>query len=165
MPSENDSRKSGSRSTSELFPGSSLLTNLMPLPGLAAPRFPSFSELVGATVSEKPTKRSGLFLDMLGDPQVLYQDLLEDPSKYEEGVSRLLQELISGQQQLSELNDQEMGLLDRAVLDFNQPARKLEARPAPAPKPPAKAKRPEPREKPPKAIGAPSGVDPYWWVQ
>lgn len=168
--SENSSKRSDSQSTSEPFPGSSLLISLMPLPQLAAPifpSFPSFSALVGESASEPRTRPSGLFLDLLGDPQILYQDLLEDPKKYEEGVSSLLQEIISGQRKLDELDKQELTLLDRATLDFNQPRRAPpETRPAPAPaRVAAKAGPQSPAaDRPPKAIGAPD-MEPYWWLK
>lgn len=136
------------------------------MPQLPAPKFPSFSELVGAIESAPPeTKRSGLFLDLVGDPQVLYQDLLEDPNRYEEGVSNLLQDLTSGQRSIDELSKTEMHLLDRAVLDFNQPKR---PRPEPklAPVPKTKKSRVKlPDEKPPKVIGAPRDMEPYWWLK
>ena len=169
MTFENSSRKSDSQSTSGPFTASSLLINLMPLPGLAAPRFPTFSELVsesvGESVSEIPSKPSGLFSAMLGDPQVLYHDLLDDPSRYEEGVSSLLQGLISGQQELSEISASDMELLDRAVLDYNQPKRpKPEAQLSPAPKRIKRAAA-EPEHRPPQIPGLPENVEPYWWLK
>lgn len=50
----------------------------------------------------------------------MFDDLLRDPSKYETGVSELLQELMSGSKTLETLSPMEQTLLDNATLDFNR---------------------------------------------
>jgi hypothetical protein len=64
--------------------------------------------------------RGRLFENLLGEPSILYSDLLEDPKRYEEGVAELLLLLITGRKKLSELNDMELNLLDRATIEFSQ---------------------------------------------
>lgn len=50
----------------------------------------------------------------------MLDDLLRDPSKYEEGVSELLQELVGGRRTLESLSAEEMQVLDRATIDLNR---------------------------------------------
>jgi hypothetical protein len=137
----------------------------MPLPGLVAAKFPSFYELVGAsgTVANEP-KPTGLFSAMVGDPDVLYQDLLDNPSRYEEGVSSLLLGLTSGERRISDISKQEMELLDRAVLDLGQP-RRDKPKPKPEVAPKRMAARPTPVAQPPKVPGSNTDLPPYWWLQ
>jgi len=51
---------------------------------------------------------------------VLFQDLLDHPDQYEEGVDELLQLLLSGRRNLSELDRHEQDLLNRATVVFAQ---------------------------------------------
>jgi hypothetical protein len=113
------------------------------------------------------TKREGLFSALLGDPEILLHDLLSDPSKYEEGVSNLVQDLASGQRSINDLEPHEMELLDRATIDFSQPRRSRQE-PKPAPPPAPKIEPPEfdelveigePMKLPPKLANA------YWWLK
>ena len=162
--------KSNSKSTKSPFPGSSALISLLPLPTPAPPTFPAFSQLVQEDarnqIAAGGTKPTGLFAELLGDPQALLQDLISDPDKYEDGVYSLLLPLVSGQRKLEELAPEERQLLDRAVIDFNQAERpQLKSKPeAPAP-PPKKEPRErgiEYREPSPFPTGAP---DAYWWLR
>ena len=155
------------QSPNEAWPGSSLLTNLLPLPAPAAPSFPTFQQVVESDATPpSPPKRSGLFSALLGDPRVLWHDLLERPKHYEEGVSELIQSLVHGHKKLDGLSPAEQTLLDRATLDFSQPHR-----PAPQPVPVP----PPPRRQSPKTteveyhepVSSPfgDGLDPYWWLK
>lgn len=95
----------------------------------------------------------------MGNPVILFQDLLTDPSKYEEGVSELLQSLMGGKRKIADLNLGESQLLDRAVIDFAsakkpaQPTRPILTKALP-PK--------EEEEEPPPTV---DGIKPFWWVQ
>jgi len=160
--------KSTPKSNVEAFPGSSALISLVPLRPLQAPRFPSFAELVeiDRAGSVKPTKREGLFSALLTDPKILLLDLLDDPDKYEEGVSALVQDLVSGQKKLESLSGHEMDLLDRSVLDFSAPKRNKPA--------PAHVKVPEHKAAPkdeqdihdsPDIALPPEMANAYWWLK
>lgn len=95
----------------------------MPLKPLPVATYLKACELVrmrGPAQSPPPRSR-GLFEAMIGDPRVLYYELLEDPTRFEEGTSELVQQLVAGARSLSSLNQQEMYLLDRAVLDWTKP--------------------------------------------
>ena len=97
--------------------------SLMQLLGPQPPRFPTFLELIRQqTKKETPatTERRGLFKQLLGEPSILYNDLLDDPDKYEDGVAQLLLLLIGGKTSLDQLTMKEHHLLDRATLDFNR---------------------------------------------
>lgn len=101
----------------------------------------------------------------MGDPGVLYQDLLENPSKYEDAVLPLVQSLVTEQRALHELSDEEMRSLDRATLDFSQPARQT-APPEPvAPPAPRRGESDvvyqDPDVKSPFPDGKP---DAFWWL-
>lgn len=100
---------------------SSALTTLMQLHPLVPPRFPTWSELASAPPSSaKPSPMQGLFSGLIGNPNVLLEDLVRRPEHYETGVAELLQELSSGQKTLAGLSSSEMVLLDRATVDWNQ---------------------------------------------
>jgi hypothetical protein len=93
-----------------------LLSSLTPQP----PVFPKLHELLGdatPAVPARPPER--LFNALVGDPAVLWQDLLRHPERYENGLAELTQRLISGSANISTLSAQESALLDRAVLDLN----------------------------------------------
>ena len=108
------------------FPDSSTLIKLPSLKAPAPHKFPTFSELAGASASDKPVpkKETGLFEGLLGgDPRIIFQDLVTCPHKYQPGVDVLLQELISGQRKLKDLNPDEITELDHATLEYAQPTR------------------------------------------
>jgi len=73
--------------------------------------------------SEGGPRDAGLFSAYLGRPEPLFQDLVHDPSRYEEGVDVLLQRLISGET-VAQLKPEEVDLLNRATLEFLQPTPK-----------------------------------------
>jgi len=84
-----------------------------------APRFPTFLELVGESVAERsPEPSKELFEALMADPRVLFQELLEDPSRFDEGVAELLQEIITGTKKFSELSRTDRDLLNHATIDF-----------------------------------------------
>jgi hypothetical protein len=143
-------------------PTSAPPNNLPPSLALLAPTFPTFSALV-ARVSQPPneTKRDGLFSALLRDPKILLQDLLVNPEKYEDGVASLVQELVSSNRGLDDLNSNEMELLDRATLDFSQVARRREV------VPPSVQRAEAPKVERDTDTAAPSlnGMEPYWWLK
>jgi hypothetical protein len=117
------------------FPDYSTLPGSEQLKPLSVPRFPTFFELASQTESPSKKRETGLFEGLLGDPTVLFNDLLDNPGKYEAGVDQVVQRLVSGQASLDDLNEQERQLLDRATLDFSQPRRSEEPlSPKPAPR-------------------------------
>jgi hypothetical protein len=72
-----------------------------------------------SNVSER--RRSGLFETLLGDPRVLYQEMLEDPSRFDAEVTELVLRLVAGATNLESLTSEEREVLDRAVLDWASP--------------------------------------------
>ncbi len=104
-------------------------TTLVSLPGLKPPqfpKFPTFSELAGASVNDLPVvqKEKGLFEGMLGgNTEALFQDLVSCPHKYPPGADILLQEMIMGAKTIDSLDPDELLLLDQATLAFTQPSR------------------------------------------
>lgn len=111
--------RSGGKGSPTKSPGSALLS-LMQLHPLVPPRFPTLSELTSpSTVSPVPSPQ-GLFVSLVGDPNVLFDDWLRSPEKYEPEVEGLLMELISGRRRLEDLAQWERETLDRATLDYNR---------------------------------------------
>jgi len=160
------------RSTKEAFPGSSVLISLVPLLPLQAPKFPSFAELVDQDLLQQQKnglpKTEGLFSAMLGDPRLLLLDLLDAPEKYEEGVSSLVQELVSGQKNLQSLDVHEQALLDRAVLDFTRPKQIKPVEPPAKPRVPKHSQEEEAGtlEHAYEDTPLPPGMaDAYWWLK
>ena len=95
-----------------------------PLKPPQAPTFATFSEIVAedATPKESPSRRkTGLFEAYLGDPRALYYELIEDPSRFEDGVMDLVQQLLAGSKRLESLSPEETNLLDRATLSWAEP--------------------------------------------
>lgn len=147
----------------------STLTSLPQLKLLQPIRFPQFSELAGASVNVQPVakKETGLFEGMLGgDPQVLFQDLVSCPHKYQPGTDILLQQIIAGSKTLDSLDPNERLMLDQAALEFAQPSRAPVETPTPS----------EPREEDPADYlpelhdetsderPARGPMDTYWWL-
>jgi hypothetical protein len=99
----------------------------LPSLSLLTPRMPTLSSLArSAALNEERAKPSaagsgGLFDVLLGDPKLLYRELLEDPSRFEPGVLDLVLSLVSGQQDQAALNPTEKELLNRATLDWARP--------------------------------------------
>ena len=83
------------------------------------PKFPTLYQLAGAQRTELvPQRNEGLFQQLIGEPLVLFQSLLDDPELYEPGVSELLQDLINKRRELAALSHEEQELLNRAAIDF-----------------------------------------------
>lgn len=154
--------------TRKASPTSTAPINLPPSLALLAPTFPTFSALTVEAGKLQPerTKRDGLFAALLKDPRVLLQDLLDSPSKYEDGVASLLQDLVGGRRSLEDLSPAEMQLLDRAVLDYTRPIKIPAPKPVPAPSPRAQETKDRDVEYP-MGDKAPSldGLEPYWWLK
>lgn len=97
---------------------------LKPLSSPSFQKFPTLYELANETQQTQRPREVGLFEGLLGNPAVLYEDVLKSPGKYDERVSQVLAELTSGSKNLSALSTEERGLLDQAVLDYSQVSRK-----------------------------------------
>jgi len=114
-----------------------------------------------------------LFESLIADERVLFHGLLEDPERYEEGTSELLQQLVSGQKKREELSLQELELLDRATLEFASAARPKgpsSRRPMPDPRRREHISPPEEAElvyreggPPTKEIDIPDSPPTRWW--
>ena len=105
----------------------SLLPSLAPInsPKLIppqSPKFPTFSELVGQIANEPlPKKEVGLFEGLLGGrPEILYEDLLRNPEKYDPAVEGLLTSMLMGKKRLEDLTADEATLLNSSTFEFNQ---------------------------------------------
>lgn len=103
------------------FPLSTPTNTLLPSPSLLAPTFPSLfalaeSERLKGVPERKPPL--GLFDALVGDPRALYYELMEDPSRFEEEVATLVQQIVSGQRPYASLSSSERTTLDRATLDW-----------------------------------------------
>ncbi len=120
------------------FPDFLASNSLKPLQAPTAPTFPSWSKLVGGHVTaSKPEPKKELFEALIGDARVLFQELLEDPSRFEPGVDELLQEVIGGTKTFAELGRTDRDLLNRATVDFATAKRPTPAKTECAPRPQA----------------------------
>lgn len=145
----------------------SMLTRLHPL---LPKRFPTLSELA-QTPADSPvsSRRSGLFYSLVGRPEVMLNDLLRDPEKYEEreSVSAILQSLIAGRQKMEDLSPQDMETLDRATLDLNRSYSRKPSTSSPAPSPPKKqpisTEPPKDEESPPEELFPKADLVPHWF--
>lgn len=162
-PSKEILTRFGLRQPKETSSGSTPRLNLPPSLALLAPTFPTLSAL--ATTKEKPqptsTSSNGLFQALLRDPAVLLQGLLDDPTRYEEGVGAVVQDLVSGRRKFEDLSPAESTLLDRATIDFAQPVRRKTAA---APVPTRRGVPSAPKPKPPSKAPSVAGMEPYWWL-
>ncbi len=158
---------------SPVFLAQKISTGLQPLQPL---KFPTLYQLAGAQRTEPARQKSdGLFQQLIGEPLLLFQSLLDDPEMFETGVSELLQELISNHRQLSELDHEEQELLNRAAIDFataKRPSPKPEPETTPTPRGlPAAARMAmsepelEYREhgRPVPVIDVPKSAPTFWW--
>lgn len=155
--------KSSSSTTREAWPGASALISLMPLPSPQTPTFPRFSEVIGETARVEPPKKRGLFLDLVGRPEVLLHDYLDNPERYgQPELYPLLQDLVTGTKSLDSLTDPEMRILDAATVDFSQAKtpRKEQAKQETAPTRPV-YNEPKAVEQPDSLKDAPA----YWWLR
>lgn len=154
-------------------PLASPLTTLMQLHPLTPPRFPTLSELAQTpSASPASSNTSGLFCSLVNQPELMLDDLLRHPEKYEEreSVSAILHTLLSGRQSLKDLPKEEMEVLDRATLDLNRSSSaKPEALKPKAPKPIVKKAEsrvkpePEPKEdSPPEDLSPNEELIPDW---
>ena len=84
-----------------------------------APKPPSILALaLEPATPPQPARGKGLFESLIADPRVLFHGLLESPESYENGVSELLQNLVSGRKKRQDLTPQEHSLLDQATVEF-----------------------------------------------
>lgn len=107
-------------------------------------------------------------MELVGEPLVLLQDLLDSPAKYEEGVSTLLQDLASGRRKLASLTKEEAELLDRATIDYTRKAPRQEVAPAPKLASAQEESGDSEDEYPMRYPGSEDpeleGLEPYWWL-
>ncbi len=132
--------------------------------GVSPLKFPTLAELASEETPSPPAQPASLF-SMVGDPTVLFSDLIDDPGRYEDGVDTLLQQLMHKQKKLEDLNERERQLLNSAVVTFVQAPRR-----APTPVPTVRKKAPEPEEVDLDEHGAPTPTEPdipeapaFWW--
>jgi hypothetical protein len=150
------------------------------LPDLPRLNFPSLDQVLVhpssphplLQLSETPPPSSvSLFQGLLGGRlEVLVQDSIDHPERYDEPTRLMLQELAAGASKLEELTAAERGILDRATMDF------AAYRPPQAPK---NAPKPQPPMKKPRLVEAADALEdgrapqveepggtmtPYWWL-
>ena len=121
MKSNHDSTSACLKLRQAGYPIFTLQTTSLPSPSLLAPSFPSFAALVeGEQLREQEKKKPSqeLFDAILGDPRVLYYELMEDPSRFEEGTAELIQQIVSGQKPYETLSAAEKNQLNLATLDW-----------------------------------------------
>lgn len=142
--------------------------SLMPLSPPAPPRFPTLFELAGETESAPPERQQKeLFESLISDPLILFQAVVDDPDRYEEGLSDLLVEVINGRQSLDTMSRGAKDLLNRAVVDFatqtHTPKRKVEQAPAPHIPSAVQAAMSAPAET--HEIELPATPPSFWWTR
>lgn len=158
--------KPAKKSTERDARNSSPLMTLMGVHPVLPVRFPTLEELATPSIADGyvSSNMPGLFSSLVGDPNVLLDDLLRSPEKYETGVDILLQELASGSKSLSSLKLDEQELLDRATLDLSRSSSK---KPEPPSRP--KMKSVDPVDPPPQPIDlkelVAEGLDPFWFTR
>jgi hypothetical protein len=154
------------------------LTELQPFP-----QFPTVEQmlehqyglkkhpLLQLSESPPPSKPASLFQGLLGgNLDVLVQDVLAHPERYEPQTQQMLWELGAGTRALSALSPADQAVLDRATLDFAA-YRKPQAPPtAPKPQPPTRRPRlveaqNELGDGRAPQVEMPGGpMTPYWWL-
>lgn len=139
--------------------------NLTPLSPPAPPRFPTLFELAGAVDTvERPEPKTDLFGNLIGDPRVLFQDVLDRPEDYEEGLAELLIELLDGRTKPEELDPTRRDMLNRSVLDFAQPPRPKQQQPVVRQQAPEAMQMAEDEYEEYYEPELPSEPQPFWWV-
>jgi hypothetical protein len=158
-------------------PSFTALSSLKPLSPPSFPNFPKFptlkdcARLAGEEEQQRlERKPDGIYENILGNPALLYNDLLKNPDRYEDGVQELLSRLIMGAG-TSELEEEERALLSRATLQYvsTDPPKppRPEGKSTASKKPPrAKASEPSPRKKRPRpGKDVPvTEMRPFWWL-
>ena len=107
-----------------------------------ATSFPTFTSLVeseGLAPAQAKPMEMGLFSALIGDPRVLYYELLEDPRRFEPEAESLVQQLVSGARTTESLSPAEMEVLNRATIDMTGPRHKEEPQVLPVELVPASA--------------------------
>jgi hypothetical protein len=92
----------------------------------ASVTFPTFWELVSDDAERGPAaapRQRSLFEALIGDPRILYQEVLEDPNRFQPESVTLLQQVIAGTKRLSTLTSAEQELLNSATVAFTRPRR------------------------------------------
>jgi hypothetical protein len=136
--SSSSSTKSGSwPSTPDVFGVLPKLESPQLLPTLPYPmppeapevRFLTFSELLSPPAPEEKKRSEGLFMSLVKNPAILYQEYLEQPDMFEEETGHLLLKLIGRHKKLEDLTDSEMKKLDEAVVSYLQYKPKVAEKP------------------------------------
>jgi hypothetical protein len=176
-------KRSGSSSRKPFNPTESAPDFLGPIvPELAPlvfPRFPSVEDLLQHAAGTQPhplaqladppprSEPTSLFDGFLGGQlEVLTQDALAHPERYDDHTRGFLDELAAGRK-LETLSKGEKELLDRAVMDFAafRPPKPPPAPPTQSKKPAPPRERSEPLDERVPQVEMPGGTLPaYWWV-
>ena len=141
------------------------LTDLLPA-SIHAPRFPTFAELVQEDAEAEPAsprRDKGLFEALIGNPEVLINDSISHPNRYDQEEIALLYSLVSGKEKLQDLAPAAREMLDRATLNYAQPYR--ERKPVP---PPQSVKLAEFAQEGSASTDSGfdiSGLNSYWWLK
>ena len=96
-----------------------------------SPTFPTMEELIEEqqrlSLGSVPSPKS-LYEVLVGSPEVLYQESLDDPEKFDQQTQVLLEQMMRGKR-FTELNPKEIELLNKATIEYAQtpPSRKKEA--------------------------------------
>ena len=125
MKSEASSIKLTQRLLDAGYPDISTLSTWEPSKLLPAPSFPSFFSLVAEDASS-PTSTSAaaetsLFKLLVSDPRSLYYEFLEDPSRFDQEATELIQLVGSGAMSVSSLTSDQLQILDRATMAMMEP--------------------------------------------
>lgn len=125
--------------------------------------------MAGAVATGAPPEKRDLYGNLIGDHLVLFQDVLDRPEDYEEGLPELLTELINGKK-LDELDPMQRDMLNRAAIDFVQtPARRqkpvTQGPPVKQPVPDAVAAALGEHDSDGESPDIPAGPPTFWWTR
>ena len=146
-----------------------------PDPFLTLPKFPTVEDLLSGKphpliqLSEtQPPRDTPLFQALLGGRlEVLQQDALYNPERYDEATRHLLMELSVGSKAMTTLDAGDQTTLDRATVDYAQfrPPAGKKPKPPSAPRPKAVAVQDELGDGRAPQVETPGGtMSAYWWV-
>ena len=138
------------------LPTSTSVTTIPSLPSL-------FTLMEDEPSVTSPKREQGLFAAILqNDPTALYQDMRQDPEKYDSNAVELVEELIAKRRKPTA---EERRLLDAAVLELNSvPPPKTTPKKL-VPKPALQPKEEASEGVPLAGVDFPAGLErPFWWL-